>query len=144
MGTTNTISLTTARKRIQQLLNFAALVPAFAKRPNSVPRAILIPTNDILDILEKFGYQTTSPSTPGLLGMRLYFGLKDISNNPIVQDFELSGMLVPVIPDHNPAGTDQLGLTAEEAGSTQTNIYDYTQPCPKFCDKSSQMYSVSS
>lgn len=92
-------------------------------------RGFLIPFTDIQDILD------AHKDNPDITGVRGYMGLAD-ENDPSTVRF----IMVPVDKD----GKDILKMkfvSIDGKEESVTTIYDFTQPCPAFCDKESRLYS---
>lgn len=87
-------------------------------------RGFLIPFADIQNLMDIH-------KDENIVGVRGYMSLAD-PNDPSSVRF----ILVPV----NAEGKDVLQKPGEE-GSDATTIYDFTQPCPAFCDTTSPLYS---
>jgi hypothetical protein len=87
-------------------------------------RGFLIPFADIQDLMEIH-------KEANIMGVRGYMSLADENNLS-----SLRFILVPV--DSN--GKDMLDMQLE-GDEVQSTIYDFTQPCPAFCDMSSPLYS---
>ena len=86
-------------------------------------RGFFIPIHDVVRLA---GFEPENAR-----GARAYLCLRkpnDIST--------LHLLLVPVGME----GADRLRWKPEDGSDDQSSVYDLTQPCPTFCDKSSEMY----
>ena len=94
-------------------------------------RAFFIPIEDILEIYHY--YRTHSVNISGVRGYLAYNPTEPISPGVFNTDF----VLCPVDLEGNDIVTapPALGLGS---GST---VYDFTQPCPTYCDTESVLYS---
>jgi hypothetical protein len=90
-------------------------------------RGFLIPFADIQDIMDIH-------KEKNIMGVRGYMSLADENNLS-----SLRFILVPVDSD----GRDMLDihLEGDTDDDVQSTIYDFTQPCPAFCDVKSPLYS---
>lgn len=87
-------------------------------------RGFLIPFADIQNIMDIH-------KDEDIIGVRGYMSLGD-QNDPSTVRF----IMVPV----NSEGKDVLQMPKGEEDDS-TTIYDFTQPCPAFCDTTSPLYS---
>ncbi|MCJ8210725.1 hypothetical protein MUY27_13490 [Mucilaginibacter sp. RS28] len=101
-----------------------------------IPKAVYISRDDIMALAKEF------QNNENLVGTRAYFTLKypwseDIKN-------EIKFVLVPVAAEEGyPAGKDMLYIPdAKEygGGPAESDLYDFTKPCPDYCDTQSAMY----
>jgi hypothetical protein len=90
-------------------------------------RGFLIPFADIQNIMEIH-------KDKDLMGVRGYMSLADENTLSSVRF-----ILVPVDSD----GKDivDMHVVGDADDDTQSTIYDFTQPCPAFCDMKSPLYS---
>lgn len=103
-----------------------------------IPRAVYISMDDIAALYNKYKDRAK--------GVRAYFTKKDQpceypGDNPEhhhhhKQRPEISVVIVPVAYDDKDMITPGLAL---QAGNS--NVYDFTKPCPDLCDVSSPLYS---
>jgi hypothetical protein len=88
---------------------------------DNVIRGFFIPIADV----------TAVATMHNVSGMRGYFCLTD------KDDFSsISFILVPVDEHNNDILSEKIGSTEEE----ESTIYDFTKPCPHFCDLTSPLY----
>jgi hypothetical protein len=126
-----TIDLELARIRVSRWLNAMALVPQFKENPALMPRAIFISLDDINELIAAYPEKELS-------GIRVYFGIAGEDNPGPASVDDMRGMIVPVLKagPYRPH-TDYIVKTADP---NDTSIYDFTAPCPVFCDKQSELY----
>ncbi|MDN3583945.1 hypothetical protein [Mucilaginibacter flavus] len=131
-----TISLELAKIRIDRWLQAMLKIPGFKKNPESIPRAIYISFDDIKALQKECKKHYKKDE---LVGIRVYFGLGgEAIPMPATPD-EVRGLVVPVLKVHKSAPhTDAVHIDA--SNPNDTNIYDFTTPCPKYCDTSSELY----
>ncbi|WP_316822065.1 hypothetical protein [Pedobacter gandavensis] len=133
------ISLAEAKKRISRWLKVLSGIPEFKEKPNEIPRALFIPLSDIKELLADY---EKAKSAKELVGIRVYFGLKELmgaKEEPV--GYELDGMLVPVLYESKEKPhVDGIFQNRNTADPEKTNIYDFTAPCPRYCDKDSELY----
>jgi hypothetical protein len=133
-----TISLELAKIRIDRWLNAMLQIPGFKKKPESIPRAIYISFDDI-DALKKECEQYYSKDT--LVGIRVYFGIAGETMPTSATPDDMRGLVVPVLKVHSSAPhTDAVHKDASNPNPNDTNVYDFTSPCPKYCDQQSELY----
>jgi hypothetical protein len=129
---TTTIPVALAVTRVKRWLQIVGAMPGFETKHDSIPRAIFISFDDIKQLEADY-----PPDT--LKGIRLYFGVagEDQPTGPSVED--LRGMIVPVLKTDKPGQHKDL-IESDEANPNNTSIYDFTTPCPKYCDVNSELY----
>ena len=94
------------------------MVKSAAIPESNIPRAILIPIDDLLAIIQKYTTIDDEGNVKSTLkGVRTYFAIKATDQN--LTD-EVTALVV-----------------AEEGGS---EIYDFTTPCPSECDPESPLF----
>ncbi|SFD26661.1 hypothetical protein SAMN05518672_1011357 [Chitinophaga sp. CF118] len=97
-----------------------------------VPRAVYISMDDIMALYEKHKDDAK--------GVRAYFTKKEqefIGPDPLLHKKpEISVVLVPVNHNDEDMISPECTLVAGES-----NIYDFTKPCPDLCDLSSPLYA---
>lgn len=130
---TPTIPLRDAQARIERYrAQMSAYVPA-----ENMPRAILIPIDDLLAIIKQ--YETVDDLgniTNTLRGVRAYFAVK-ASDQALPDD--ITALIVPV----DLQGNDIVMAPEGGVGGTDdTEIYDFTKPCPTECDTKSPLYDI--
>ncbi|MCR8558126.1 hypothetical protein KXD93_10750 [Mucilaginibacter sp. BJC16-A38] len=130
-GTTIPVSL--ARERVTRWLKTIGAMPEFKKNHESIPRAIFISFDDIKQLEAAY-----PPDT--LKGIRMYFGLAG-EDEPIIDPTvtELRGMVVPVLKTDDHRHHKDL-IKSDPTNPNDTSIYDFTAPCPVYCDKQSELY----
>jgi len=133
---TTTISLDLAKIRVSRWLEAVSRMPGFKGKEHSIPRAIFIDFKDIKELVKDY------PEVE-LKGIRIYFGLAG-EDQPIAPSItDLRGMVVPVLfPDGgaNSSHTLDLITSGNVDDPDDTSIYDFTTPCPIFCDTTSELY----
>ncbi|RZK81678.1 MAG: hypothetical protein EOO92_04535 [Pedobacter sp.] len=101
----------------------------------NIPRAVFIPIADLMAIIDKFqDLDEHGNIRNSLTGVRAYFAVKDTDQD--LPD-DVTALIVPV----DLAGADivahSTGVKGEEDDS---DIYDFTQPCPTVCDEESPLF----
>lgn len=100
----------------------------------NIPRAILIPINDLLAIVERHStIDAEGNIICSLKGVRAYFAVK-LTDQDLPDD--VTALIVPVDQQGNDIVTDPAGLQ----GTDDTEIYDFTKPCPDVCDPDSPLF----
>jgi len=109
---------------------FASQVPEA-----NIPRAILIPIDDLMAIVEKFSTVNENGDIVNeLQGVRAYFAVK-LSDKALPND--VTALIVPVDKDGNDIINKNDTLTDDDNDS---DIYDFTKPCPDQCDPKSPLF----
>lgn len=129
---TPTIPLPEAQARIER---YRAQMSAYVPQEN-MPRAILIPIDDLLAIVKQ--YETVDGEgniTNTLRGVRAYFAVK--ATDQALPD-DITALIVPV----DLQGNDIIVNPGKASGTDDTEIYDFTKPCPTECDTTSPLYDV--
>ena len=137
-STTNIISIPEA---IQRTTNWREFMTANTKEgvdPRFIPKAVYISRTDILEMAERL-------NDPTMVGARAYFTLdnpeEELDRNIItfclVMVRSCKGKL---------CGEDVLSLAGSSNGLKEgdddgSGIYDFTQPCPDYCDTGSPLYN---
>ncbi|MDQ8006592.1 MAG: hypothetical protein REI64_17445 [Pedobacter sp.] len=102
----------------------------------NIPRAVFIPIADLMAIIEKFqSLDDHGNIRNSLTGVRAYFAVKE-GDEDLPDD--VTALIVPV----DLAGADIVAHT-DGVGSDEeddSDIYDFTQPCPVQCDNTSPLY----
>ncbi|RKR83718.1 hypothetical protein BDD43_3932 [Mucilaginibacter gracilis] len=132
------ISLAIAKIRVKAWLDAMATLPMFKDKPKQIPRALYISMKDITQLEEdcKKYYKHDK-----LEGIRIYFGLAGELEPITRSSADLRGMAVPVLKvPHHSAGKDAVYCNLENPDPNDTSIYDFTAPCPAYCDLSSELY----
>ena len=102
---------------------------------SNIPRAILIPIDDLLAILMKYSSVDGEGNvTSALKGVRTYFAIKATDQD--LPD-EVTGLVVAVDLEGNDLINTTSGVGDDEEGS---EIYDFTKPCPTECDPESPLF----
>lgn len=100
----------------------------------NIPRAILIPIDDLLAIVEKYATVDTDGNiTSSLRGVRAYFAVKE--GDQTLPD-DVTALIVPV----DKAGNDIITYPNTLQGTDDSEIYDFTKPCPDVCDPESPLF----
>jgi hypothetical protein len=102
----------------------------------NIPRAILIPIDDLMAIVEKYTITDADGNTHNTLsGVRAYFAVK-------VTDMDLDDDVTALIVAVDKNGKDIIntskGLLGED--DEDSEIYDFTRPCPDICDPESPLF----
>lgn len=131
------ISLKLAKIRVKAWLDTMSKIPYFKDRQDQIPRALYIPFEDIeqlqIDCKKYYGEDK-------IKGFRVYFGLagENESKESSIEDFR--GLIVPVLEVHPSRHKDAIYQSLDERDPEKTSIYDFTAPCPKYCDNNSELY----
>lgn len=100
----------------------------------NIPRAILIPIDDLLAIVQKYAaIDADGKITTSLRGVRAYFAVKE-SDQALPDD--VTALIVPV----DKAGNDIITYQNTLQGTDDSEIYDFTKPCPDVCDPESPLF----
>lgn len=128
---TPTIPLRDAQIRIERYIQqLSASVPA-----DRIPRAILIPIDDLLAIIKQYeSVDDEGNITNKLRGVRAYFAVK-ASDEELPDD--ITALIVPVDLQGNDIVIAPGGAVG---GEDETEIYDFTKPCPTECDPNSPLF----
>jgi hypothetical protein len=133
------ITLQLAVIRVKRWLNAMKTIPAFAKNPSSIPRALFISRNDLLQMLadcdkEYPDYEIT--------GVRVYFAIAGEDRPEPPSTCDMRGLLVPVmkLKIEDTHHTDLVFKNMADQNPNDTSIYDFTATCPDYCDPSSELY----
>jgi hypothetical protein len=114
-----------------------------AADPNTLPKGVYISKSDITDMAK---YCNADDS---ILGIRAYFTLEsDFKLKPVDNDVKFIMVLVKDSPLHFngkdmlyiPEGAGMKALSPDGGGLDDSNVYDFTQPCPDCCDPTSELY----
>ena len=114
----NTIPLEEAIERIRVYREVASRIFP----PENVPKAIFIPIDDVMEIIEKYNRREE------VSGIRVYFS--QLTDEP--ETAEVRGLVVPVRKDM----TD----IVDSGPDGESSIYDFTMPCPTQCDIKSRLF----
>jgi hypothetical protein len=134
------ITLQLAVIRVKRWLNAMKTIPAFAKNPSSIPRALFISRNDLLQMLadcdkEYPDYEIT--------GVRVYFAIAGEDKPEPPSTCDMRGLLVPVMElkmGDKQQHKDLVHKSMSNPDPNDTSIYDFTTPCPDYCDQASELY----
>lgn len=104
---------------------------------DSVPRAILIPIDDLLAIIQKYVTVDDEGNVrSNLKGVRTYFAIKPT-------DHDLPDEVTALVVAVDLKGKDLIN-TGNGVGvgpdEEETDIYDFTAPCPTECDPESPLF----
>lgn len=127
------ISLELAKIRVTRWLTAITGLPSYNGNPLTIPRAIMISFEDINDILAKYPEKD-------IKGIRLYFGLAGEDNPGPANITDLRGMAVPVFYADKYKPHADLVISGLPGNPNETSIYDFTTPCPVYCDFQSELY----
>jgi len=126
------ISLELARIRVTRWLNLMRDVLGPKVPACQIPRAVYISIEDINQLMGTY-------KEVDLKGIRVYFGLAGEDHIQPANVTELRGMIVPVLYASEVRPHADY-ITTDSTDSNYTDIYDFTAPCPKFCDEESELY----
>lgn len=102
----------------------------------NIPRAVLIPINDLLAIVEKYSVVDDDGNIRNSLsGVRAYFAVKETDTD--LPD-DITALIVPVDLKGNDIVSTKVGLPGDDDDDSE--IYDFTKPCPDQCDPESPLY----
>lgn len=103
---------------------------------SDIPRAILIPIDDLLAIIQKYTTVDDEGNVRSTLtGVRTYFAIKATDVN---QPDEVTALVVAVDKEGNDLINTTVGVGLGEEGGSE--IYDFTKPCPSECDPESPLF----
>lgn len=102
---------------------------------SNIPRAVFIPISDLLAIINSYNViGADGADINQLSGVRAYFAVKETDTD--LPD-DVTAVIVPV----DKAGKDIIYQNNRGNGEgDDTEIYDFTKPCPAECDKTSPLY----
>ncbi|QKJ29680.1 hypothetical protein HQ865_07900 [Mucilaginibacter mali] len=117
----------------------------FSADVKTVPKAVYISRNDIMDLAK---YCENDDS---LLGVRAYFTLENEFKETETNQVKFVMVLVKDTPGYFngqdlmyiPAGSEMEALSPDGGDFDDSNVYDFTKPCPDCCDPSSPLYDNS-
>lgn len=125
-----TISVPEAKARVER---FRKALSGSIPEAN-IPRAVLIPIADILAIVDKYQFTDKDGNTRNeLQGVRAYFAIKE-SDESLPND--VTALIVPV----DLKGNDIINTNNSLGEEEDTDIYDFTKPCPDVCDPESPLF----
>lgn len=102
----------------------------------NIPRAVFIPIADLMAIIDKFqDLDEHGNIRNSLTGVRAYFAVKE-SDQDLPDD--VTALIVPVDLKGGDIVTQTDGVGEDE--EDDSDIYDFTQPCPSQCDTTSPLY----
>jgi hypothetical protein len=113
--------------------------------PETLPKGVYISKSDITDMAKYCNADDT------ILGIRAYFTLEsDHELKPETNDVKFIMVLVKDSPDHFngqdllyiPEGAGMTALSPNDGTLNDSNVYDFTKPCPDCCDPTSPLYEV--
>ncbi|MDT3403882.1 hypothetical protein [Mucilaginibacter terrae] len=134
--TTNCISLDDAVKRTENWRKFISN-PSAAAVMHAIPKAVYISKSDIVAMYKSL--EENSEFT----GARAYFTLKYDPKVETEKNIVTFCMVMVRECSYSRCGEDVLPLLRNEVGTgddDDTGIYDYTRPCPDFCDPKSVLF----
>jgi len=128
------ISVPEAIKKTTNWRNFMADKTAEADA-KKVPKAVYISKQDIIEM----GKQCEADDS--IAGVRAYFTLSSEAAEDIKNEVTFVMVLVRV-SDKKPYGDDVLYMPDSDGSDTRnSNVYDYTIPCPDICDWESPLFT---
>lgn len=106
--------------------------------PDTIPQAVFIPLPDIMALADKY----TNKYGMKVAGVRAYFAI----DQPFFEE-KIRLLLVPVVEVTQDFVTTYRDLiianeVLQPVTSIETSIYDFTKPCPDFCDHESLLYNA--
>jgi hypothetical protein len=109
---------------------------------NDIPKAVYISRGDIQDLA------SYCENDDSILGVRAYFTLEHPLEEDTSNQVKFIMVLVKDTPKHPngedllyiPQGADMLALSPDGGELDDSNIYDFTKPCPDCCDPTSPLY----
>lgn len=112
------------------------MIQSAAIPESNIPRAVLIPIDDLLAIIMKYSTVDQEGNVKSTLqGVRTYFAIKK-------EDEDLPDEVTALVVAVDLMGNDLINTTGsiglgDDEGS---EIYDFTVPCPTQCDPESPLY----
>jgi hypothetical protein len=114
-----------------------------AADPKVLPKAVYISRNDIQDLAN---YCEADDS---ILGVRAYFTLENAYKEGEANEVKFIMVLVKDSPGffngedllYIPAGPGMKALSPDGAIFDDSNVYDFTKPCPDCCDPDSPLFA---
>ena len=128
------ISVPEAVEKTTNWRNFMESKTADTKR---IPKAVYISKEDITDMAKQCAADDT------IAGVRAYFTL-DSEAAEEVKNIVTFVMVLVRTSDEKPFGDDVLYMEPNGVGGNvggNSNVYDYTKPCPDFCDPDSPLFT---
>lgn len=105
---------------------------------NNIPRAIFIPISDLLAIINSYDiFRADGTTLNELQGVRAYFAVKE---SDMDLDDDITAVIVPVDKDGKDIIYKNQGVGMGD-DDDDTEIYDFTQPCPDKCDPTSPLFA---
>ncbi|RBL90175.1 hypothetical protein [Chitinophaga flava] len=138
------------KKAKEHIMNWRTAIKKVLPEPYNqlnIPNAVFIPFADILALAEKYKHLHGKE----IAGVRGYFAI----DQPYFED-KIRLMLVPVVEVSEnyivtykdlilETTTTEYSPTGEKAeADVETSVYDFTKPCPDFCDTTSPFYTLQS
>ncbi len=104
-----------------------------------IPKAVYISKQDITDMAKQCEADDT------IAGVRAYFTLESEAAEA-VKNMVTFVMVLVRVSDKKPFGDDVLYMSESIGGvggnvGGNSNVYDYTQPCPDICDPDSPLFT---
>ncbi|RZK26323.1 MAG: hypothetical protein EOO43_03160 [Flavobacterium sp.] len=101
---------------------------------HNIPRAVLIPIDDLLAIVEKYTKVDDEGNVVTTLkGVRAYFDIK-------LTDVNLPDPVTALVVPVDLKGNDLISVSDGLGEGDDTGIYDFTKPCPSECDPESPLF----
>ncbi|MBK0379160.1 hypothetical protein [Mucilaginibacter segetis] len=135
------IPISTAIKRTE---NWRSFMGAHFSDNKKVPKAVFISKIDLLDLVEEI------QANDLLMGVRAYFTLdeKHVKGN----ENRLTFLIVPVKAGEERLPFDYVDVVKTDSDisnqfdtgqndTANSNVFDFTKPCPDCCDPTSPLYS---
>lgn len=134
--TTVVIPVSEAIRRTSNWREFMG-INASAKSQTKVPKAVYISKQDILDMAARL-------QDPAIVGARAYFTLNSTAAEEVKNDLTFCMVMVRSCDDYR-CGEDVIYLSGDANGvgdgDDDSGIYDFTKPCPDYCDPTSVLFT---
>lgn len=109
----------------------------------TLPKAVYVSRNDIMDLAKYLEADDT------LLGVRAYFTLENAFKEGESNEVKFIMVLVQDSPDlfngkdllYAPKGEGMENLSPDNGEDDDSNVYNFTRPCPDCCDPTSPLFS---
>ena len=140
------ITVEEAQLRISNWVNLIGKLPEFqGVNAKFIPRAVLIPYEDLKKILDDYEHQLRHHhhyhhTSKYPLGIRVYFGLlPSIASTGGETEYQVKTGVVAVRHDHRDMPYKyKKGPDADDPPGDY--VFDFTSPCPSTCDEESPLF----
>jgi len=104
-----------------------------------IPKAVYLSRTDIMDMAKQ------CEADENIVGMRAYFTLNNELSEEVKNEIRFVMVLVRA-SEKKPYGDDIIYMPGEGANDAQgiagnSNVYDFTRPCPDVCDAESPLFT---